>query len=429
MSHSAIWIGLAACVLGGYFSACNVALKTFSRARLLDQLETWGREDRFDVLARRRSKLILMTGVLRGCLSLIVLLALLNYLDSRYPDLRLLARNMIGFLLAGFLVSIFLVTIPVSIARYRGELLLAGSASFLNGCLTLFWPAAALLHFIDPVVRRVFGVSVEDHASELSDEILSVVEEHDNKGEVDQGQMDMIEAVVEFPSTTVGQIMTPRTDVHGIEVNLDLEQVRSAVLEYGHSRIPIYEESLDHIVGILYAKDLIAFIGDERPFKLRKILRDALMVPESKPVREMLAEFQTKKVHVAIVLDEYGGTAGLVTIEDIIEEIVGEIHDEYEPTEETPHIRRIDNGTVEVDARVYIDDLNDELDLELPENKDYDTVGGFVFSTLGHIPETGERFDFDKVRFTVTAAERTKVTRVRLDLPKRNGQSKVQSES
>ena len=421
MSNPSVWIALAACLIGCYFAACNIAIKTFSRARLLDQLEERGCEERFEPFIRKRSRLILMTGVLRACLSLLVLLAVLYYFDRAYQQLGGLSRGVVAFLVASGLVSIFSVAIPVSVARYRGEYLLVRSIPFLNGCFVLFRPVAALLHLFDPLVRRVFGASAGDHTSQLSDEILSVVEEHDNKGEVDQGQKEMIEAVVEFPSTTVGQIMTPRTDVHGIEVNLNLEQVRSVVLDYGHSRIPIYEQSLDHIVGILYAKDLIAFIGDDRPFELRKILRNAMMVPESKPVREMLAEFKAKKVHMAVVLDEYGGTAGLVTIEDIVEEIVGEIHDEYEPGEEAPHIRRLDDKTVEVDARVYIDDLNDELDLELPEDKDYDTVGGFVFSTLGHIPEAGERFEFDHVEFTVTAAERTKVTRVKLDLSEING--------
>ena len=416
MSHPSLWIALAVCLLSGYFAACNIAIKTFSRARLMDRLEERGQQARFDPFIRRRANLILMTGTLRIGLNLLALLVALHYFEITYPHLGWLVCNGLALLFTGVMVSVFSVAIPVSVARYQGERLLTGSIPFLNACLAVIWPVAAGLHLLDPLVRRIFGETTQGDSSQLSDEILSVVEEHGNMGEVDQGQKEMLEAVVEFPSTTVGQIMTPRTDVHGIEVELGLDQVRSAVLGYGHSRIPIYEESLDHIIGVLYVKDLIEFIGNDRSFELRKIVRDALMVPESKPVKELLAEFKAKKVHMAIVLDEYGGTAGLVTIEDILEEIVGEIHDEYEPTEETPHIDRVDDHTVEVDARVYIYDLNDELELELPEDEDYDTVGGFVFSTLGHIPEAGEGFDFEGVRFTVTAAERTKVSRVRLDL-------------
>ena len=417
MSDPLIWIALAACGLSCYFAACHIAIKTFSRTRLLELLEQQGRAERLGRFTRLKVKLLLMTGALRVCLSLMVLLAILGYLERGHPRLGVPARNLLAFLLAGMLVSMFVVVVPVRVVRSYREQLLAKSLPFLQVCLAVFWPIAVLLHGVDAVVRRVLGDGGPAHGDHhLSEDILSFVQEHDSNVAVDEGQKEMIEAVVEFPTTTVGQIMTPRTDVHGIDISLSLKEVRAAVLKEGHSRIPVYEQSLDHIVGILYTKDLIEFIGNDRPFELRKILRDALMVPESKPVRELLAEFKARKVHIAIVLDEYGGTAGLVTIEDIIEEIVGEIQDEYEPVQDSPHIRRLDDFVAEVDARVYIDDLNDELGLALPESKDYDTVGGFVFSTLGHIPVAGEQFQFSGVGFTVTAAERTKVIRVHLDM-------------
>lgn len=417
MSNAFLWIALATCVLSCYFAACHIALKAFSRARLLELLELRGQEQRLEPFLNRKNQLLLMTGTARACLSLAVLLVMLIYFERNYSGLASWLRHLLAFLVAGIMVSVFAVAIPVSVARYHREQLLARSIPLLNICVVLFWPATAFLHSFDPVIRRVLNgrpTSLSD--SDLSNDILSVVEEHDNQGVVDEGQKEMIEAVVEFPTTIVGQIMTPRTDVHGMDINLSLDEVRTIVLRDGHSRIPVYEQSLDHIVGILYTKDLIQFIGNDSPFELRNILRDALMVPESKPVRELLAEFKARKVHIAIVLDEYGGTAGLVTIEDIIEEIVGEIQDEYEPVQDSPHVRHLDDKTVDVDARVYIDDLNDELDLQLPENKDYDTVGGFVFSTLGHIPDVGEQFEYDGAQFTVTAAERTKVTRVRIAL-------------
>ena len=417
MGHTSVWIALAACLLGCYFAACHIALKTFSRSRLTELLEDRGREGWFEPFAQRRPRLMLLTGAIRACLNLVVLLAMLNYFERAYPKWGVVLWYTSAFLTTGVMISVFVVAVPISVARYHRESLLARSIPLLNACLVLLWPVTAFLQVFDPLVRRVLGDGNRDRGdSQLSDEILSVVEQHDDAGSVDEGQKEMLEAVVEFPTTTAGQIMTPRTDVRGIEINATLDEIRAAIHHDGHSRIPIYEKSLDHIVGILYAKDLIAFLGNNKPFEFRKTLRHALMVPESKPVDDLLAEFKARKVHIAIVLDEYGGTAGLVTIEDIIEEIVGEIHDEYEPSEETPHIRRLNDRAVEVDARVYIDDLNDELDLDLPEDKDYDTVGGFVFATLGHIPAQGERFQHENAWFTVTAAERTKVTRVRIDL-------------
>jgi len=416
VSDISLWLALAACLLSGYFGACNIALKTFSRARLSELLEDLGQAQRFEPFVQRKSRLILLTGTVRICLSLVVLLLVLSFFERRFPQADRPTQYLLALCVAGLAVSVFAVAIPVSIARYHRERLLARSIPFLNVCLMLFWPVVWAMNLLDPVIRRITGGDTLARGdSHLSDEILSVVEEHNDNGAVDERQKEMLEAVVEFPTTEVSQIMSPRTDVQGIDIQSTLEEVRAAILRDGHSRIPVYQESLDHIVGILYTKDLIQFIGNDRPFELRKVLRDVMMVPESKPVRELFAEFKARKVHIAIVLDEYGGTAGLVTIEDIIEEIVGEIQDEYEPVEDGPLIRRMDENTVEVDARVYIDDLNDELDAQLPEDKDYDTVGGFVFATLGHIPEVGERFEFDDIHFTVTAAERTKVSRVRLE--------------
>jgi CBS domain containing-hemolysin-like protein len=272
------------------------------------------------------------------------------------------------------------------------------------------------INWIDPVVRRISGADLENgNGHDLSDQVMTVVEDHEQADEVDDVQKEMLEAVFDLPSTDAGEVMTPRTEVDGIDIGSDLDKIKEAILRYGHSRIPVYQDDLDHIVGILYVKDLIRFVGTGEPFDLRSVLREPFMVPESKSVRELLAEFKARKVHLAIVLDEYGGTAGLVTIEDIIEEIVGEIQDEYEVQEAEPAIERVDDSTYEADARVHIEDVSDELDMTLPEDTDYDTLGGFVIASFGRIPQAGETFDFDDLRFTVVDAERTKVSRVRIE--------------
>jgi putative hemolysin len=413
-----IWIALLAALSGCYFAACNIALKSFSRSRLSELLEQRQQPDRFDAFMPRVPRLMLMTGMIRTGLSLVVLLAMLWVVEGQTTHLGWHRgwQYLIALISAGLIVSIFAVALPLSWARYHGESLLARSIPLLHTLLTLFTPIVGALAALDPIVRRMSGADQHRNGVEISDEVLSVVEEHEDNGKVDESQRQMIEAVFDFSSTTAGEIMTPRTDVIGLELGASQEQIRQVVLEHGHSRIPVYEESLDHIVGILYAKDLIGYLGSSEPVNLRKVLRDVLMVPESKSVRDLLSDFKARKVHIAIVLDEYGGTAGLVTIEDIIEELVGDIQDEYEQAEEEPGLRKIDEKTADVDARMHIDDLNDELGIELPEDEDYDTVGGFVFSTLGHIPEVGERFEFEHVGFTVTDAERTKVKRVLVEL-------------
>lgn len=412
----AIGIAVLGCLMVCYFSACNIALKTPSRKRLADRLGA-GSAARLSLFYQRQPMMMLLTGTARAVLSLVVLLATLYYFEERFTGWSRPAIYLAAFLLAGGLVSIFAVAIPVSWARYQREGLIALSLPLLNALLIVFSPVIWLLHLIDPVVRRISGVDLDDgDDSDLSDEVLSVVEDHEDGAEVDEAQKEMIEAVFDLSSTDADQIMTPRTDVEGIEVNSTLQQVKDGILKHGHSRIPVYEQTIDHIVGVLYAKDLIRYLGAGDEFDLRSILRDAMMVPQSKNVGELLGEFKARKVHIALVLDEYGGTAGLVTIEDILEELVGEIQDEYEAAEETPKIHRLDENTLRVDARVEIDDLNDELDIDLPEDEDYDTVGGFVFATIGHIPKAGESFDYRGLRFTVTEAQRTRVVRVEVSV-------------
>jgi putative hemolysin len=408
-------IGIAAlgCLLVCYFSACNIALKTLSRKRLADRMGAGFDPGRLSRFYQRRPMVLLLTGTARAVLSLIVLLATLYYFEERFTSWSRLTSYFAAFLLAGGLVSIFAVAIPVSWARYQREGLIAWSLPLLNTLLLVFAPVIWLLHLIDPVVRRISGADLDDaDDSDLSDEVLSIVEDHEDGAEVDEAQKDMIEAVFDMSDTDAEQIMTPRTDVEGIEVNSTLQQVKDNILKHGHSRIPVYEHTIDSIVGVLYAKDLIRYVGNGDDFDLRSVLRDAMMVPESKNVGELLGEFKARKIHIALVLDEYGGTAGLVTIEDILEELVGEIQDEYEAAEETPSIHRLDDKTLRVDARVEIDDLNDEVEIDLPEDEDYDTVGGFVFASIGHIPKAGESFDYQGLRFTVTEAERTRVVRV-----------------
>ena len=227
----------------------------------------------------------------------------------------------------------------------------------------------------------------------------------------------MIEGVFSFRDLQVGQIMTPRTDITGLEVNAGLNEIREKILKDGLSRVPVYENTLDNIVGILHAKDLLANLGaPETPVQLRQVMRPAYFVPRTKPLRDLLREFRLQQVHMAVVLDEYGGTSGLVTTEDILEEIVGDIADEYERPQ-AQEIKRLDANTVEIDARMNITDLNRLLDLHLPEDQNYQTVGGFIIFTLGTIPAKGDTLTPESLVFTILDAEPRRIKRVKLQLP------------
>jgi magnesium and cobalt transporter len=211
--------------------------------------------------------------------------------------------------------------------------------------------------------------------------------------------------------------MTPRPEIEGIEFTDELATIRRFISTAGHSRIPVYRQNLDNIVGILYLKDLIRYLGeDARDFRLQPLLRNPIVVPETKPVRTLLADFQRSEVHLAIVVDEFGATAGLVTIEDVLEQIVGDIRDEHEPSHDVePELRVIDDHHAEVDGRYRLHDLNATMGLELPEQGDYDTVGGLAVAHLGHVPRTGEAFHIGAVRFTTLSATPTNVRRLSLE--------------
>lgn len=432
-----IGILVVASVLGCYFAACNVALKRFSRKRLTEHLEAAGRAEQLDRLLPRLDRYILLTGAIRSLMTLLIFTGVLLLTESAGWFEHEVARYAVAIALAAILVSVVCVAVPVSWARYSGEGLIAWSMPVLGVLGAVFDPLLRLMQVFDPLIRRLSGADLKpENGDEITDEVLSVVEEHDRGGAVNERQKEMLEAVFDLAHTAAGEIMTPRTDVQGIEVSSTLEQVRDLIIRDGHSRYPVYEESLDQIVGVLYAKDMLRYVGaDVQAFDIRQAMREALLVPESKPVQELLAEFKARKIHIAIVLDEYGGTAGLVTVEDIVEEVVGEIQDEYEQEEEAPSIQRVDERTCEVDARVYVDDLNDELDTNLPEDEDYDTIGGFVTATLGRIPDVDESFEYENLRLTVLDAQRTRVNRVRVEFlapiagGKGNGTGDLQGDS
>jgi len=319
---------------------------------------------------------------------------------------------------------VFGASIPHAVAKHAGPETVYAWSRVLRGAYYAGAPFNAIARLADEVVRRLSGRSHQAASQELEAELLSVVEEGQEGGQFDETERRMIEAIVRFKEKTVQQIMTPRTEMKALELTNNLGEVTRAVKRIGHSRIPVYEGNRDKIVGVFYVKDLMLWLAGEsgkgKGFDFKSILRPALFVPESKTIRELLSELLEKKVHLAVVADEYGGTAGLVTIEDILEEIVGEIQDEYEiTTEEAPEVTVLpDARGAEIDARAYIQRANDELSaagLEIPASEDYDTVGGFVIVTLGRIPTAGESARIGALLVTVLDAEPTRVTRVRVE--------------
>jgi len=284
-------------------------------------------------------------------------------------------------------------------------------------------PAMAVFRVVFGLPARLLDAAVvsltgkrgtHDRPFETADEdeeLLRIVELHEGNGASENGEITMIRRIAEMVDTAVREIMVPRIDMVAIETDKTLDDVLRLVLERGYSRIPLYEETIDNIVGVVYAKDLLRYLADgRRPASLLDIARPPYVVPEGKRIEELLAEMRANKVHMAIVVDEYGGTAGLVTIEDVLEEIVGEIQDEYDREEVT--MERLSDREAVVDARVSLDDLNELLDLDV-ESEDFDTVGGFVYHLLGRMPAPGDEVCENGLTLRVLTVAGRRIKKVR----------------
>jgi putative hemolysin len=404
-----------------FFSVNASALRSFSRLKLQEAYKAAGKEEQADkfieLITENSEKLILTCSFFRLILNigaLLLLVAITQHLRKGYletPDFILLV------IFSTFIFSIFSLAIPHAWAKYAGEKIISKTYPLLMIIVIIVSPVLSVMKMYDVFVRRLSGVpssTDQEKQEEKQEEFLEDLEQHRMEGAVDEEEQEMIENVLELSESTADQIMTPRTEIIALEVNSDLNTVLETITNAGHSRVPVYEGNIDNIVGLVYAKDLLKEIGkDPKNFNLRDRIREAYFVPESKSLRALLHEFQNQKLHIAVVLDEYGGTAGIVTLEDIIEEVVGEITDEYEE-HQPDYVEQIDSDTIEIDARMYIDDLNDKFNLDLPEEEDYDTVGGFVFAVLGYIPKTGETFEHNNVNFTITSAETRRINRIRI---------------
>jgi putative hemolysin len=406
---------IVAAIVSLMVSTISYALRDYSRSRLQHQLERFGRAGRFETLIQQTNDLIFATASARLFANIAVLVCMLRLLALSHRPLG--EQYLEAVLITGFITLLMSVAIPNAAAKYAGETFIAAAVPVLDTMRLALLPVTLCMHYIDDIIRRAAGATQETQHEEIEEEILAAVEEGEAEGVVGEDEREMIESVIELRDTTAGQIMTARSEIVAIELPATLDEVKRVIEESAHSRIPVYEGSLDHVVGILYARDLLRYVAAPLPqsFDLRLVLRAAFFVAESTPVRDLLADFRHKKVHMAVVLDEYGGTAGLVTIEDVIEELVGDITDEHEPIEPAP-LRKVGERTWEADAKVRVDEVNAAVGLSLPEDAGFETLGGFVSTTLGSIPSTGTRFDHDGVSYTVLDAEPQRVNKVRMEL-------------
>jgi len=399
------------------FSSINLALVQASESALMRRLESLGRSERGRWIFDRWSAVDDAVSFLRtwgriGFFAIVLWAMGGTGHGGIEVDHWIIAE---ALLISALVIWLFTSVVAGALARYAAVDLIARSLPLLRVIEFVLRPITAVSSGVDEAVKRLTGANLR--RVEAEEDLLRSIEDTERQGVIDPLAARMMESVVQFTDTVVGEVMTPRTAIEGIEYTDDFAAIRGFIHREGHSRIPVFEGSLDHIVGVLYAKDLVTLLGsDVDGFTLRPLLRQPIRVPETKGVRDLLLEFQRSKMHMAIVIDEFGGTAGLVTIEDVLEEIVGEIRDEHEgPSDEAPKILPRAENACEVEGRVPMEEVAAHFDAALPEDVPYTTVAGFALHHLGRVPERGEVFERDGWRVTVLEATPTAVLRLLIE--------------
>ncbi len=337
--------------------------------------------------------------------------------------------GIIAFLVVTSSVLIFGEIIPKSWARHHCESMaprLAPWVAFIYKILK--YPIRFFMLISNMIIRLFGGESTKEVPFVTSDDLKLMIEVGEKQGLLDIDEREMLHSIFELSETQIREVMTPRVEMIYVKVTDPLETVLKAFEQHDFSRLPVIEDNRDNVVGILYMKDLLHHwhMNNDSQDVVRKLMRPRIYVPENKRVDEVLKQFQREKIHLAIVVDEYGGTSGLVTIEDILEEIVGEIHDEFDEEEEP--ITKVGETTWIVDATVHPDDLYEALGLEWEdEEEEFDSVAGFLLHLRGDLPKTGEVIEHEDIMFTVMEANEKRINRVRVEqIPKRE---KVPSET
>lgn len=274
-------------------------------------------------------------------------------------------------------------------------------------------PLAPLYRLIDRRVEQFLDETAPADKASLEDEILDLMEDQPD-GDLEEGEKRMIKGIFDLPNTSVKEIMTPRVDIEALPMTATVAEAKKLIIESGHSRIPVYGRSIDEIRGVIYAKDFIR-VNNEN-MSLERLSRTPIFVPETKAVDELLDEIKRSHNHFAVIIDEYGGTSGIVTFEDIIEEIVGDVRDEFDEREEAEEKSQLmPDGSVILEARTSLSDVNEILDIEIPEDEDSDTIGGYICSAMGRIPETGEVFTEPNLfRAEIMNADKRKIQKIRI---------------
>ncbi|GAB4423590.1 MAG: hemolysin family protein [Anaerolineae bacterium] len=423
-SSSPIFILALLLILHAVFAIAKESITSLRRSRRLQLIEE-GHSSAVlvDDIAEDATRLLTTEQLVLKFLGFfIVAISALVYTEPLAQALSVsgLVAVIIITLLAVFITLLLGELIPKEIARSHPEPLALVLVHPFRWVSFLAAPLARLVSIVGRLLTGRWNATEDDAFASITEEDLrTYVDASEEEGVLKEEEKEMIYSIFDLGDTLAREIMVPRIDIVGVEADQSPRNVMRKIMDAGHSRVPVYVDTIDNIVGILYVKDLLRLWldSDEEPTTIRGLQREVYYVPESKPVSDLLRELQRKRVHIAIVVDEYGGTAGLVTIEDVLEEIVGEIQDKHDADEF--YLQRLSENEYIFSGRMDLDDINDEMGLKLPTDES-DTLGGLVYNSLGRIPQAGDvvdgtQFEVPDVRLTVLAVDGRRIKTVKLE--------------
>ena len=396
-------------LINAFFAATEIAFISINDAKIEKQAKEGNKKAKqIKKMLREPSKFL---ATIQIGITLAGFLSSAFAADAFADDLAPMLQNLMPLGLAAWRnISIILITIilsyfslifgelvPKRLAMRNSEKIAFGTIGIVRAISIITAPFVKLLTASTNGVSKLFGISGTDEETVTEEEIRMMVDVGEEKGSIKEEERELINNVFEFNDKVVSEIMIHRKDIYAIDINSDIDNILKELDEYKYSRIPVYEENIDNIVGMLFIKDLLANVNKKEKVKIAKIIREPYFVSENKPIDELFRDLQKNKHQLAIVLDEYGGTAGLVTMEDIIEELVGNIFDEYD--EEEKEFEKIDDNTFLISGSVSIHDLRKILGVEIPEGE-YDTLSGYLIELLGRIPSDDEKPVIETKRVT-----------------------------
>ena len=403
-------------ILSGFFSASETAYFSLSITDIERLKRKTDYPSRQIVQLLTQPKKLLITIVVGNTIVNIGAASLAAILTLDICSELMVDKNigiLIDIVVVTFVILIFSEIVP-KIAAVKNAKQVAAKFSFpLTFFYYLFTPIVSIFYVFTQWFSHIFRIK-KNKLLLSEEELRSLVDVGEEQGTLQQDEKEMIHSIFEFGETTVKEIMVPRIDMVCISTDSELNQLLSIITENLHSRIPLYRDRVDNIIGIIYAKDLLPFINkkSDSEMNLEKLARQAYFVPEQKKIDELLREFQAEKIHMAIVVDEYGGTAGLVTLEDIIEEIVGEIQDEHDY--EQPLFQKINENEFIVDGVMDLEEMNEELKLDLPTEEGVETLAGFLFGLFGSVPKEKQTISHKGYKFIIEKIIKRRIKTVRV---------------